>query len=230
MGGHFYPTNRVSIFVGALGSGKTELAINTALMLAQEVPVALVDLDVINPYYRVRKVKTELARLGVDVVCPPDALMQADVPALTPAIWGVLSRDDQRGVFDVGGDDIGAIVLGSLRPSLPTGHYAVYFVVNTCRAHSATRADIHLMIDRIERTARVGIDYLINNTNLGPETDAATVVEGRRILGVVAGERGVSVACTGVRPGIAAAVRALDAVTPVFRLRFFMRPPWETEV
>jgi hypothetical protein len=224
---HFFPTKRISIFVGALGSGKTELAINTALVLAREALVALVDLDVINPQYRVRMVKEMLVSRGVEVVCPPDQLLQADVPALTPAMLGVLSREDRYGVFDVGGDDIGAVVLGSFRPYLPAGRYAVYYVVNACRPHSATAADIHRMIDRIERAARVGVDYLVNNTNLGSETDPETIIEGRRILDVVAEQRGIRVAFTGVRADMAAAVQELHADIPVFPLRLYMRPPWE---
>lgn len=100
-------------------------------------------------------------------------------------------------------------------------------MVNTCRPHFTTAADIHRMIDRIERAVRVGVDYLVSNTNIGLETEPATVIEGRRILDVVARERGIPVAFTGVRSGIAETVQELDAGTPVFPLRLFMRPPWE---
>ncbi len=227
MGRYFYPDKRINIFLGPLGSGKTELAISTALVVAEKVPVALVDLDVINPYYRVRRVKAELIARGVNVVCPPDEMLQADVPALSPAVTAVLVRDDLRGVFDVGGDDIGTRVLGRFRPFLPARQHAVFFVVNTCRPQTATVTDVLRMVDRIEHAARVRIDYLVNNTNLGPETELATVIAGRRILDAVAKERGVPVAFTGMRPGIAEAMQALDPVTPVLPLKLFMRPPWE---
>lgn len=226
MGRYFYPDKRVNIFVGPLGSGKTELAVNTALVLAEKSPVTLADLDVINPYYRVRRVKAELAARGVNVVCPPDEVSPADVPALPPAISAVLVRDDLRGVFDVGGDDIGARVLGRFRPYLPAGQYAVFFVVNTCRL-KATVTDIHRMVDRVEHAARVRINYLVNNTNLGLETEAATVMAGRRMLERVVRERQVPLAFTGVRAELAKDVRALDPETPVLPLNLFMRPPWE---
>ena len=41
---------RLTIMVGHYGSGKTELAVNLALMLAEKKKrVALADLDVVNP-------------------------------------------------------------------------------------------------------------------------------------------------------------------------------------
>ena len=45
-------------FVGMFGSGKTELAINYAMMLAKkEENVALADLDFVSPYFRSREKK-----------------------------------------------------------------------------------------------------------------------------------------------------------------------------
>ena len=47
---------RLTIMVGHYGSGKTELAVNLALMLAgRKKRVALADLDVVNPYFRSRE-------------------------------------------------------------------------------------------------------------------------------------------------------------------------------
>ena len=40
------------VLVGSFGSGKSELALNLALEKAKEGPCTLVDLDVINPYFR----------------------------------------------------------------------------------------------------------------------------------------------------------------------------------
>ena len=48
---------RIQIFVGPIGSGKTEISINYALSLHQKGEnVALLDFDVVKPYIRIRDV------------------------------------------------------------------------------------------------------------------------------------------------------------------------------
>jgi len=221
--------NRLFIFTGGLGSGKTELAINTALALRARGPVALVDLDIVNPYFRTRRARTALAALGVEVVCGPGELAEADTPVLVPAIMRVLTGGDRLGVFDVGGDDVGAVVLGSFRPYLQAKEAAVFFVVNVCRPRTRAAAQIVRLVRAIERAARVRVDYLVNNTNLGPRTDAALVVSGQAVVEEAAAALGVEVAFAGVRRDLAEETGRLMHPVPVLPLDLFMRVPWADE-
>ena len=44
---------RLTLFAGHYGSGKTNIAVNYALLLAREgKPVCIADLDIVNPYFR----------------------------------------------------------------------------------------------------------------------------------------------------------------------------------
>lgn len=44
---------KINIITGHYGSGKTTIALNTALRLAQNnKKVSIVDLDIVNPYFR----------------------------------------------------------------------------------------------------------------------------------------------------------------------------------
>ena len=53
----------LTIFVGHSGSGKTEIALNWAWQLADSFPaVALVDLDILNPYFTSRQLAEPLQK------------------------------------------------------------------------------------------------------------------------------------------------------------------------
>lgn len=218
---------RINIFVGNLGSGKTEVAINVALSLAGQRKVSLVDLDIVNPYFRTRLARQRLERLGLEVICPPPEMVQADIPVLVPGILGVLTKGDHWGVFDVGGDDVGATVLGCYREYLLPGEHTVFFVVNPYRPYTRTVQDILRMVDAVERASRVQVSCLVNNANLGPATDAPAVREGQRVVAAAAGVLGLPVAFAAARADLAPAV-AEGSDVPVLPLTLYMRPPWES--
>lgn len=60
--------NKVLILTGNTGSGKTEFSIQYSLFLAkQKEKINLVDLDVINVYYRSRENREMLEKLGIKI-------------------------------------------------------------------------------------------------------------------------------------------------------------------
>ena len=69
-----YPsfTKRVIVLVGGFGSGKTEVSVNLAKFLAgpKNSPVTIVDLDLVNPYFRTREALQEMEALGIRVIAP----------------------------------------------------------------------------------------------------------------------------------------------------------------
>ncbi|MBM7854711.1 hypothetical protein JOC37_001089 [Desulfohalotomaculum tongense] len=219
----------VTIFTGNLGSGKTEIAINFALnLLRQQQKVSLVDLDIINPYFRTRLARDCLAGAGLNVVCPTAELANADVPALSPAIRGALQVEDGYCVCDVGGDDVGAVALGRFKPYLPTGRFNFYFVVNACRPLTGTVEDIHKMLHSIEKSAHLKATALVNNTNLGAETDAQVVLNGEKVVRQAADKLGLPVAFTAARREIVPRLRK-EGLHKILPLDFYMLPPWKRE-
>ncbi|HEY8464184.1 MAG TPA: ATP-binding protein, partial [Bacillota bacterium] len=81
-------SHRLTIICGAYGSGKTEFAMAYAVKKAAategKAKTGLVDLDIVNPYFRSRDLATELEAEGVMVVSTPAGLETADLPALSP--------------------------------------------------------------------------------------------------------------------------------------------------
>ena len=105
--------NRINIFVGHYGSGKTEVALNFAVELQKKGhSVILVDLDIVNPYYRTKDAKEQMEELGIEVLSPTYANTNVDVPSLPPDLLKVFVQKEVQVVFDVGGDEEGAGALG----------------------------------------------------------------------------------------------------------------------
>lgn len=218
----------ITIFTANLGSGKTEISINFARMLHQRgEKVSLVDLDIINPYFRTRLAKDNLASQGLHVVCPPGHLVNADVPALTPAIRGALQAAEGYCVCDVGGDDVGAIALGMYRPILQEGRFDLYFVVNTCRPFTRDLDGVVKIMRSIEINSRLKVTGLVSNTNLGRHTDPQVMVEGYDKVTQMAEKLGLPVAFMASPKSLANEVEALLPGVPILPLEFYMKTPWE---
>ena len=84
------PKSRVLVLVGNYGSGKTEISLNLALkMAARGEQVTLVDLDIVNPYFRSSERTELLQEHGIKVYAPSFAMTTVDVPSLPANILSV---------------------------------------------------------------------------------------------------------------------------------------------
>jgi hypothetical protein len=222
----FLSPARFAIFIGAFGSGKTEVAVNYALAcLAAGRPAAIVDLDVVNPYLRVGELRPRLERAGLQVIAPGDELSRFDTPALSPEIVGLFQEETRWAVLDVGGDAAGTRALGQYAPTLQRLGPELWLVINARRPDTRTPADMVETARALERQARLKLTGLINNTNLLEETTAETVRSGHRLVVAAAAELGLPVT-------FAAAPEALapdlpDLGSPLLPLRRHLFSPWE---
>ncbi|MGE5235883.1 MAG: cobalamin biosynthesis protein CbiA [Acidobacteriota bacterium] len=181
--------SRVTVIVGHFGSGKTEIAVNGAVRLARAgETVALVDLDVVKPYFRSRSAREYMAGLGVRVVAPVGEYAHADLPIVLPEVRGVLRDRRTKVIVDVGGDPIGTRALGSISDAVPRGETEHLLVLNFRRPYTGTVEDAVTMVHEIEAAARLPVTGLISNSHLLGETSPEVVVEGYR-MAVEAGRR-----------------------------------------
>ena len=81
------------IFAGNYGSGKTELSLNTSIALAKKAKTALVDIDVVNPYFRSAESAELLEKNGVYLIAPPYANTNVDVPVLSAEEMCIRDRE-----------------------------------------------------------------------------------------------------------------------------------------
>lgn len=177
-------TRPVAILVGHFGSGKTEIAINLAFGLRNRgAEVTLVDLDLVKPYFRCRLAKDDLEARGVRLAAPTGDLFQADLPILVPGARTAVRGENglhSRLIFDVGGDDLGARVLGSVSGLLDRRTTELLFVVNANRPFAEDLPALRRMLHDVQTAARLGVTGLVANTHLMDETTPDTVREGIR--------------------------------------------------
>ena len=123
---------RLTLFAGHYGSGKTNIAVNYALLLAAEgKKVCIADLDIVNPYFRTKDSEKELAAAGIDLISPQFANSNVDLPALPAEAYRLVTDRETFGIMDIGGDDRGAYALGRYVPSiLEENNYRMVFVAN----------------------------------------------------------------------------------------------------
>ena len=172
---------RVTLFAGHYGSGKTNVAVNFALRLAGEgKPVTLADMDIVNPYYRSKDSAKELESAGVKVIASAYANTNVDVPALPQEMYSVTEDKSRYAVLDVGGDDRGALALGRYAPAiLQENDYHMVYVFNASRPLSRTAEAALEIMREIETAGGIPFTAIVNNTNLGRETEWETVTASR---------------------------------------------------
>ena len=100
------------VLVGSFGSGKSEIALNMSVRAAAHEPCKLIDLDVINPYFRTSERKEMLEAADVDLISPPFALHKIEILSVSPRVYSAFTPGEGRVIFDVGGDHVGAVALG----------------------------------------------------------------------------------------------------------------------
>lgn len=170
---------RLTLFAGHYGSGKTNIAVNYALLLAKEGKrVCIADLDIVNPYFRTKDSERELSAAGIHLVSPRFANSNVDLPALPAESYRLVQDRSTFGIMDIGGDDRGAYALGRYAEAIKAeDDYRMAFVINCHRPLTSTVEDTVEVMREIEAAAGIKFTCIVNNSNLGTETTAQTVLE-----------------------------------------------------
>ena len=170
---------RITLFAGHYGSGKTNIAVNYALLLAREGKrAAIADLDIVNPYFRTKDSARELEEAGVALISPQFASSNVDLPALPAEAYRLVEDRSLYAVMDIGGDDRGAYALGRYTPFiLEENDYRMAFVANPCRPLTKTPEEALEVMREIEAAGGLPFTCIVNNANLAHETDIHTVLD-----------------------------------------------------
>ncbi len=169
---------RLTLFAGHYGSGKTNIAVNYAMLLREEGKrVCIADLDIVNPYFRTKDSERELTERGITLISPRYANTNVDLPALPAESYRLVQDKSVYGVIDIGGDDRGAYALGRFRDAIKTeDDYRMAFVLNRFRPLTSTVEDTVEIMREIEAASGIKFNCIVNNSNLGKETTKETVL------------------------------------------------------
>ena len=170
---------RLTLFAGHYGSGKTNIAVNYAMLLAEEgKKVCIADLDIVNPYFRTKDSESELEQKGITLICSKYANSNVDLPAIPAESYRLVQDKSCFGVIDIGGDDRGAYALGRFADAIKAeGDYRMAFVLNRHRPLTSTVADAVEIMREIETASGIKFNCIVNNSNIGSETTAETVLD-----------------------------------------------------
>ncbi|MDR1157962.1 MAG: hypothetical protein LBK75_06595 [Oscillospiraceae bacterium] len=217
---------RLIVLAGHYGSGKTHLAVNLALRWrAVRAPVALADLDIVNPYYRAKDASAWLREADVRLISSAFAGSNLDAPAVPPEMGQIFDDDTLCAVVDVGGDDRGALALGRYAGRIAAlQDRAVLWVVNPYRPLTGHTDDALAVMKEIEAAGHICFTGIVNNANLGPETTPEDVTASLPYAETLARETGLPIVLTAVRADLLPAVA--DLVPNPFPLHIFHKPEW----
>ena len=169
----------IVVVTGHFGAGKTNFAVNLAKKArAAGRKVTLIDLDIVNPYFRAADNKSELEAIGIKCIVPDFANTNVDIPVLPPDVYGAFEayerEPDILTILDVGGDN-GAVALGLYRRFFDWYGYDMLYCVNFFRPLTETAEDTLDSMRDVEDSSRMKITGLVNTSNLGDETTVSDI-------------------------------------------------------
>lgn len=221
-----WPLERITIITGHFGSGKSEISINLAKKMNLEgQKVALVDLDIVNPFFCIRDFKETLGKEGIDVIAANPEWSNAELMMVPAEVSGIFVKRDTSYIMDIGGDDMGAVVLGQYNGELLKTGYNLFFVINTQRPMTPNEKGIKEYIEGIERSARLKVTHLISNTNLSFETTVEEILKGDQIVSELSKELGIPHLYTVAREDLAGELEG-KLNGELLPIEIFMKTPW----
>ena len=215
---------RIRIITGHYGSGKTEFAVNYVKKLRERVAIA--DLDIVNVYFRSREKKEELEEKGIQVIASNLDTAVADVPAVSGAMTMPVINKEYQYVVDLGGNDVGTLVLGRIKPLLDHAEADFFMVVNAYRPNTSTPEGIIEQMENLEYAAGLKVTGFINNTNLVRETTAECLLHGDEVLKEVTKRTGVPVKYVSYVKDVMTEEIPEGLSGELFPMEFNMRKTW----
>ncbi|MDE6672154.1 MAG: cobalamin biosynthesis protein CobQ [Ruminococcus sp.] len=216
---------KITIITGHYGSGKTNLAVNFAVSASRMgKAVAVVDLDIVNPYFRTADFRELFSEKNIKLIAPDFANSNLDIPSIQFDLEQIAKSEDCL-IIDVGGDDAGAVALGRYAEALSAygNDVDMFYVINQRRYLTSTPDEAVKLMYEIENASRMRHTAIVNNTNLGRETTVEIVENSAEFAKEISIRTGLPVKFT-TYPEECAEITDNPCAYPI---KIYVKPLWE---
>ena len=200
------------------------IAAQRALRLADAgEKVTIVDFDIVNPYFRTADFAKLFEERGVTLAASMYANTSLDIPAISFDMERMAYEDGYL-IIDVGGDDAGAIGLGRYAEGFSAyvpDQLDMWYVVNRYRYLTEEPQETLELMYEIEAVSRMRHTGIVNNSNLGKETTAETILRAVPYAEEIAAQAKLPLVCTTCRKDLTV------SVPDILPVEVFVKPVWE---
>ncbi len=172
---------RITIIAGHYGSGKSEISVNLALKHKIDY---IVDLDIINPYFRSRALNDVFEANNIRLVeSTIRGKLNSDMPYVSGEAAVPFVQTQHTAIYDLGGTENGGrVLIQFVHRIVDLENIDLLYTVNIFRPETANADLIIKAIAKLEGEAQLKVTGLINNTNLMHLTTLEEVLEGEKVL------------------------------------------------
>lgn len=223
----------LTLVTGHYGVGKTNFALNVVRDVRAEIErVTLIDLDIVNPYFRSTDNRAFVEQHDIELLGPVYGASNLDTPSLSPGIDAAIqvAGETHAVLIDVGGDPEGARALGRYSARIAARPHRVVYVANFNRPETATVAENSALLLKIEESSKLKVTDIVGNTHLKEFTTAEDIVASVVPLRALAHATGLPLRAVTAPRALAAEVAALLGDVAVYPVDLIVGTPWEDGV
>lgn len=214
------------VFMGEAGSGKSEIAVNWALMLAAAgKQVRFFDMDQTKPLFRSRELY-ELFQRNYILLEKQSQLL--DAPVIPNGVLEKIKESESFVILDIGGNAGGARSIGQFAEAWGQA-VAAYLVINCFRPFSSSQSGLLETIDNIVSMARFENAGVISNPNFGEQTLLEDVVEGHKYLEAILRGTRYKTELLAVPEALKDEVQKALSGIDILGITRYIKAPWEKD-
>lgn len=207
----------ITFITGHYGSGKSEFSINLAINKRVKY---LIDLDIVNPYFRSREVEKLLDEYDIKLIASSlKNALGSDLPYIAKEVFTPFYNGEET-VIDIGGDAIGARLVRQFSDVIDLSMVDFLFCINVFREETATADKIKQKIKEIEESSGLKVTGLINNSNLLKMTTINDIIDGEKVINKL----GMDIKYTGIFDKIDYSMVNLKG--EIIPLKLYLRKKW----